>query len=275
VLSASVPSFDLEEVRGVVLLRCRALGEIPGIAHAFSTVRAEGATPFDLGTAGTADPAILERRERFLETGGFAGRVAAIVRQVHGTNFVRAADAHGIPEADGVTWSLGEPVGLVPAVRTADCVPILLADRWGTAVLAVHAGWRGTAARIAVAAVGWLSAAGIRPESLVVALGPAILACCYEVGNEVAEALAGSVPGARSEEVARPDSRGRTMADLHAANRLQLLAEGVLEASIHLAPWCTRCHPEIFYSYRGQGAAAGRMMACIGPVSTDSAAGQT
>ncbi len=268
-------AFDLEEVRGVVLLRCRALGAVPGIAHAFSTARADGATQFDLGPARTADPAILDRRERFLETGGFAGRLAAMVRQVHGTHLVRAADSHSVPDADGVAWSAGEPVGLVPAVRTADCVPILLADRRGAAVAAVHAGWRGTAAGIAVAAVRWLSAAGIRPESLVVALGPAILACCYEVGDEVAEALAGIVPGARPEAVARPDSRGRARADLHAANRLQLLAEGVLEESIHLAPWCTRCHPELFYSYRGQGAAAGRMMACIGPASTDSPAGET
>ncbi len=258
-------AFDLEEVDGLLLVRCRVLASVPGIAHAFSTAREDGAVGFDLGAAHSTDPAVLARRGRFLTAAKLDGSTAAIVRQVHGTTMVPAFDTASLPEADGVSWTHGDPGGRVPAVRTADCVPILLADRRGRAVAALHAGWRGAAAGIASKAVEALARTGVPPGDLVAALGPAILECCYEVGPEVAEALAAAVPARHAQEVSRTDGRGKAMADLHAANRLQLVAAGVPEEAIHLAPWCTCCRADLFHSYRRQGAAAGRMMACVGP----------
>jgi hypothetical protein len=178
---------------------------------------------------------------------------------------VRAAETEEVRDADGVTWYRGDPGERVPAVRTADCVPILLVDRRGRAVAAVHAGWRGTAAGIAARAVEGLAAEGIPPGDVLAALGPAILDCCYEVGPEVVEALAASVPAGRAPEVSRAVGPGQFRVDLHAANRLQLVASGVPQEAIRQAPWCTRCRPDLFYSYRRQGPAAGRMMACVGP----------
>ncbi len=232
----------------IPVLRCRPLLSIPGVAHGFSTSRGPDGVPFDLGPA-EASPEIAARRLAFLRACGIAGK-PLVLRQVHGVAVVRASEVGDgeIPEADA---AVRERAGRAPAVRTADCVPLLLADREGRAVAAIHAGWRGIAAGIAVAAVRDL---GVAPARLVAALGPAILGCCYTVGPEVLEAV--GLPGT-----------GPGPLDLHARLRAQLMGEGVPEEAIHAAPWCTRCHPELFFSYRRQKEAAGRQMAVIGPSS--------
>jgi len=258
-------TFEIEETDGLLVVHCRALGAVPGIAHAFSTARADGATRFDLGTAESADPAVLAGRERFLAAAGFEGRIAGIVRQVHGARIVRTAETADVPEADGILWTDRDAPGRVPAVRTADCVAILLVDRGGRAAAALHAGWRGTAAAIVPEAVAALRSAGVPACDLVAALGPAILACCYEVGPEVAEAIVLAVPQGDGKRAVLPGEKGKARVDLHAANRAQLVASGVPAVAVHAAPWCTRCRADLFHSHRRQGAAAGRMMACVGP----------
>ena len=100
-----------------------------------------------------------------------------------------------------------------------------------------------------------LGKAGVEPGELVAALGPAILPCCYEVGPEVLEAVGIA-------------ARGPGRLDLHACNRRQLREAGVPEGSIHAAPWCTRCRSDLFFSFRREGGAAGRLMAVIGPASS-------
>lgn len=232
----------------IPVVRCRPLLAIPGVAHGFSTRR------FDLGPA-EASPEIVARRQAFLRACGVAGD-PLVLRQVHGAVVVRASDVGegSTPEADAAVRARA---GRAPAVRTADCVPVLLADRAGRGVAAVHAGWRGVAAGIAGAAVRALADLedqAIPPADLVVALGPAILGCCYTVGPEVLEAVGLPATGA-----------GRL--DLHTRLRVQLREAGVPEEAIHAAPWCTRCHAGLFFSYRREKEAAGRQMAVIGPSS--------
>jgi copper oxidase (laccase) domain-containing protein len=94
-------------------------------------------------------------------------------------------------------------------------------------------------------------------------MGPAILGCCYEVGGDVVSALQ-AVCGAPDAYVDGTASR-RTTVDLHAALRAQLAAAGVPAASIHAAPFCTRCRTDLFFSFRAEGEACGRLMAAIGP----------
>jgi len=261
-------TFELVERGGFLLVRCKALDAVPGISHAFSTVIAGGAARLDLGTADSSDPRVLAGRERFLAAAGFGTSSAAVVRQVHGARIVGVSDTASIPEADGVLWTRAVDSRRVPAVRTADCVPILLADRKGRAAAALHAGWRGTAAGVAAEGVAALAAAGIPPGELVAALGPSIRACCYEVGPDVARALAASVSSGRERE-ARPRGAGeRSRVDLHALNRAQLVEAGVPGDAVHSAPWCTRCRADLFHSHRRDGEAAGRMMACIGAAAT-------
>lgn len=229
------------------------------MAHGFSTRIGPGGSPFDLGPA-EATPLHASRRREFLRACGI-GADPLVLRQVHGRAVAFASGgAPAPPEADAAIWLGADGPSRAPAVRTADCVPLLLADRGGRAVAAVHAGWRGTAAGIAGEVVRALAERGIDPAGLIAALGPAILACCYEVGPEVLAAVA-----AATGDRVRRDRPGPL--DLHASNRRQLEAAGVPGEAIHAAPWCTRCRGDLFFSFRREGAGAGRQMAAIGPSS--------
>jgi YfiH family protein len=253
----------LEERDGVLLALCDALARIPDTAHAFSTRRADGAGDFDLGGAGPADDATGARRRRLIEAAGLSPASPLVLRQVHEATVVRAAGQSDGVAADAAIWVRADGAERVPSVRTADCVPILIADREGRTAAAVHAGWRGTARGVAGRAVEALIDAGTHPSEMVAAIGPAILACCYEVEDEVLERVAGACAG--EGDLGRPsERRGRVRLDLHAANRAQLLRAGLAPGRIHAAPWCTRCRKDLFFSYRRDGAAAGRQMAVIG-----------
>jgi len=189
-----------------------------------------------------------------------------LIRQVHRAG-VAVADQDGTdpavrPEADAIVSS--HPAAAI-GVRVADCTPILLADRGGQAVAAVHAGWRGTVQRIAGAALDSLSREyGVSPRNLVAAIGPCLGPCCGEVGTEVVQAFrdAGHAP-ADVDRWFAPGPSGRPYLDLWSANRDQLIAGGVNPDNIHVAALCTRSHPETFHSYRAAGAGAGRMLASI------------
>ncbi len=173
------------------------------------------------------------------------GDRAVIVREAPGRNEARDAG-----ECDVLATDL-PGVGL--AVQTADCVPILLAG--ARSIAAVHAGWRGSAANAAAAGVAALARLGETASRLRAFLGPAIGACCYEVGGEVAAQFAG--------EFLRRSCEGRFRLDLAAVNRAQLEAAGIPRANIAAHPACTRCGGDRFASYRRDGAAAGRMIALI------------
>lgn len=174
----------------------------------------------------------------------------ATLKQIHSTICVPAAGRSGIlGQGDALLENLP---GHLVAVKTADCIPMLFADARSRAVAAVHAGWRGTAARIGpVALAAMREQFGSLPEDLWVAIGPGIGACCYEVGPEVA-AQFGFSPN------------GRVRLALAEANRRQLAEAGVPAEQISVASLCTRCHPEDFHSFRRDKEHAGRMYAFIG-----------
>ena len=253
----------LDQVDGLVLARCDALSAIPGVAHAFSTRIARGEPDFDLGPAEGEDEAVRSRRERFARAAGLGDARPSILRQVHGRTIVGAEDLDGRPpEADGIVRARASRAPWVPAVRTADCVPILLVERSGRSVAALHAGWRGTAAGIAAAGLERLRAAGLGDE-WIAALGPAILGCCYEVGEEVVAALSARV--SPIDFVIGDETSRKARVDLHAANAAQLIAAGLAPEAVHRAPWCTRCRNDLFFSVRAEGSAAGRQMGVVGP----------
>jgi len=259
------PRWRLEEVGGVRLLRCAAFDGIPGVAHAFSTRLAFGRADFDLGPVENDAGNSRARGAIFLRAAGLGEAQPAWLRQVHGGVIVNAeAREAGPPVADGVIRAARHgKASPVPAVRTADCVAVLLVDRHASAVAALHAGWRGTAAGIGAKAVARFATEGVASRDLIVALGPAILGCCYEVGEDVVAALEAAC-GASAGYVATTDSGGLAV-DLHAALRGQLVAAGVPFEAIHAAPWCTCCRRDLFFSFRGEGPATGRLMAAVGP----------
>jgi YfiH family protein len=148
--------------------------------------------------------------------------------------------------------------GLVIGVVTADCVPILLFDPAGMTVGAVHAGWRGTAAGILGKTVSKMAERfGTDPLNLLLAVGPSIRGCCYEVGADVLEAVGRASFACRIDEIHSVSDRG-IMLNLAEANRAQALSAGLKADNIWISGECTHCTGDRFHSYRRSGAIAGR-----------------
>jgi hypothetical protein len=233
---------------------------LSAFAHGFTT-RAGGvsAPPFDrlnLGGAVGDDPARVAENWRRLERA--TGLGFARVRQVHGARVVHVGGPGQAEEEADAVLSMAE--GIAACVSVADCVPVLLADPESGAVAAVHAGWRGTLARAAAAAVDALGrAAGAPPTRLLAAIGPSIGPCCYEVSEDVAERFSGVI-GA---DVVCAGPRPRL--DLWAANARVLVAAGLPADRIEVLGRCTSCERDVFFSHRREGGRTGRQMAFIAP----------
>jgi YfiH family protein len=171
-----------------------------------------------------------------------------MLKQVHSATCVAAEGRSGmLGEGDAL---VEKAPGTVLAVRTADCIPILLVDERNRAVAAVHAGWRGTAARIAQRAVAAMrDQFGTKPADLHAAIGPGIGKCCYEVGPEVA---------------AQFGEQGRAHIDLTASNCAQVIQAGVTPGRVYASNLCTMCRADEFHSFRRDREAAGRMHSFAG-----------
>ncbi len=191
---------------------------------------------------------------------GLIGAVRVRAAQVHGGVVAVVGTAENGRVIDGADGLVTASPQVVLAVHAADCVPLLLADPRRRVVAAVHAGWRGTAAGIAVEAVTVMADRfGCRPEDLRAAIGPCIGPCHYEVDEPVIQRLRA---WSWWEEVVTPNTRGRWQLDLREANRRQLGDAGVPAMQIETLDWCTFEHPDLFYSYRRDGP-TGQMAALI------------
>jgi YfiH family protein len=236
-------------------LRCGPLGIYA--PHLFTTRQLELSSPAQVGELAKA----------------VGAREVAMVRQVHGRGVMVIRKGSGVPlprpEADAL---ISDAPDIAIAVRAADCVPFLMADRTRGVVAAVHAGWRGTAARVAVAAVTALAREfGTRAADVVVAIGPSIGACCYEVGSELVDAFAAA--GHERHLIDRwflspPPPRGSTQRapltlDVPRANIDQLILAGVPEDQIHASGLCTAMHLDVLTSYRKEKEKAGRIAGVI------------
>jgi len=200
-------------------LRARCLSEL-GVEHGFGTRASFDATPHDV----------------------------VFAQQVHGTTLLRIPAEPGERDADAL-WT--DQPGRAVGVYTADCVPILIAHESGRFVCAVHAGWRGSASRIAALSVRALVATtGCRPSELRAAIGPHIGPCCYEVDAPV---LAAIPERSVFRAAGRPD---HAQLDLFALNRLQLVGAGVPARAIERVGGCTACDAERYASYRREHGSA-------------------
>jgi YfiH family protein len=272
----SEAGFYWRELDGVRALICAPLEE-DGFVNGFST-RLGGVSEMPanaLSLAGFNDDAaenILENRRRFLKL--FPGDWAlAGCWQVHGAD-VRVVQTR--EEAKPAENERGDTIfcdvivsdakGVLAGVKTADCVPILLGDPATGAFAAVHAGWRGTLATAVVAAVERLAKDfDARPENLRAAIGASAGPCCYEVGSDVIDAFTSKfVDGEKLFTTTRP---GHAKVDLLTANRDQLISTGMTPERIHVAPICTMCRTDLFFSYRKEKSLhgkVGRLMAVVG-----------
>jgi YfiH family protein len=166
------------------------------------------------------------------------------------------------PQADIV---ITDDPSVAIGVRVADCAPILLYDHAKNAAGAVHAGWRGAAARAAQIGVRALQREfGSNPANLVAAIGPCLGQCCGEVGPEVVEAFrSGGADQSSIEAWFTPGRGDRFLLDLERANRDQLAQAGVNPGALFVSGLCTKTNPRRLHSYRAARDAAGRMLAAI------------
>jgi YfiH family protein len=268
-----------------------------GVSTAYASEESPDQSPeqsfgeLNLGlTASDARENVLENRRRFVEAVAAGRPLPSLVtlKQIH-SSLVRVVGHEDSSEAarwkaDGMMTA--EP-GVLLAIQTADCIPILVADVKTRAVAAFHAGWRGTLRRIVETGIGNMRLAfGSRPEDLIAAIGPGIGSCCYAVGEEVRNEFESQFHYASElfHEVSSSDpvrekypllfltarapghsNLGQSLhLDLMEANRRQLLDAGVPSAAISVTGECTRCLSDKYFSYRADHGFTGRMLSAVG-----------
>lgn len=246
------------------LLKSRLL-EACGVEHGFN-LRGRGAGAYgaaNLGRSVGDDPGRVEANHRdFARAVGFAPGRLFEASQVHGRAVldVQPGDdplATRACEADALVTAVA---GVAIGVRVADCVPVLLCEPSSGAVAAIHAGWRGVVAGVVEAGLEQLlRTSGSGADGVVAAIFPHIGRCCFEVGQDVAQALLDVSPNAAVID----ETRDRPHADLHGVVRGKLIARGVAAARIDSVPGCTRCEAQSFFSFRRDGARSGRHVAAI------------
>jgi YfiH family protein len=216
----------------------------------FSTRRGGVSSPpydeLNLGRSTEDDPAaVTANRSRLLRAAGLDPARLATAGQVHGARVVEVVAPGHHPECDALVT---RTPGLALAVTTADCMSLVF--HAPGVVAASHSGWRGTVEGMPVATLEAVCRlGGCGPESVQVALGPAIRACCYEVGEEVA---------AQFPEAAVRKGAGKPRLDLPVAARVALLAAGLPEANLTDTGDCTYCHPAWYFSHRRDRGLTGR-----------------
>ena len=229
----------------------------PARVRAVSTTRHGGVSrpphdTFNLADHVGDDPGSVAANRVFLARSLALPAIPAWLQQVHGTQVVDAAGVTS-PVAADAAYTL-EP-GVVCAVLTADCLPVLLCDRRGQVVAAAHAGWRGLVAGVIERTVAALPVSG---GELMAWLGPAIGAAAYVVGEDVRAAFIAHDPAAAM--AFRPAAHGGWHADLYRLARQRLQGQGV--SAVHGGEFCTHQDGVRFYSYRRDGI-TGRMASLI------------
>ena len=273
---------------GIRILQVPELAKLPWLVHGFSTKLGgvsplEGGRVLNLGfTEWDTKENVLENRSRFQSALGTADLKLISLKQIH-SDVVHLFNSAPSETCQGDALATNRP-GLLLGVQTADCVPILLVDPKKRAVVAIHAGWRGTLARIVVKAIGKMQMQyKSNPADLLAAIGPSIGGCCYEVGTEVAtqflsqfaeapqwfdEFRTGDEPNPiqwlnRMPPGHQPPPKN-VLLDLRKANRAQLLGAGLRASNIFVSDLCTPCRRDLLFSYRKEGPQGGRLLSVIG-----------
>ncbi len=279
----------------LTIIRSETLARIPWLIHGFSTrvggfSRVYRGNALNLGfTKQDTRSAVERNRAAFLsQLGAIGGEKpwpVVTLRQIHSDLIHRVTEVPKEPlVGDGLITCMP---GILLAIQTADCLPVILVDTKQKAVGAFHAGWRGTVKRIVEKGVGemrrWF---GTLPKDIKAAIGPGIHACCYDVGPEVRQRFESQF--AYAEDLFRETKESdpvrekypllfltarapghselptKIFLDLVEANRLQLINVGVSPRNISASPLCTACRPELLFSYRAEKGVTGRMMGAVG-----------
>lgn len=239
---------------------------IPGTVHGmFTRLGGHSRPPWaSLNTGGSVgdDPAAVEANHRLTcQALGLDVEDLVSCVQVHGAEVGVVDERDRGTARPGTDALITAAPGLWLMLRFADCTPVLLHDPVRRVVGLAHGGWRGIAAGVARKTVAAMrDAYGCRPADLIAGVGPAIGPCCYEVGEDVAEAIGQAFPAAPS--LLSPRANGRWHLDLWSAARLQLARAGVRQ--VHVSGVCTACHTKEWYSHRAERGRTGRHAVLIG-----------
>ena len=280
---------------GLTILQAESLSGIPWLMHGFSTrtggfSRVYGGKALNLGFTKQDSRSTVERnRAAFLQQlGAISGKKMwplVTLRQIH-SDLIHCVDEPPNEQLVGDGLITRTP-GVLLAIQTADCLPVILVDTKQRAVGVFHAGWRGTVKRIVEKGVGemrrWF---GTQPRNIKAAIGPGVHACCYAVGPEVRQQFESQFAYAEdlfhetkeSDPVrekypllfltARAPGHSelptKIILDLVEANRRQLIDAGVAPRNISASPLCTACRPDLLFSYRAEKGVTGRMMSVAG-----------
>ena len=238
-----------------------------GFRHAFFTRRggvstgAYASLSFSIA-AGDEPDNVRQNLERAGAALGVAGKRIHFLSQVHGRvahTLSGAEDQATLISVEGDALVSRAP-GLACAVRSADCVPVLLADRRSGAVGAAHAGWRGAVQGVVSAAVAALHELAPNPD-LVAAIGPHISAAAFEVSEDVTETI---LRASRDPHIV-DRSRAKPHVGLRRMLRAELRSLGLADSAIDDVPGCTMLEPDRFFSFRRDGKASGRHLSAIVP----------
>jgi len=274
------PDFELKKTKLVIgdkseiisYLVCRPLAE-SGFVNAFST-RSGGVSPLphsalNLSYKNDTEKNVNENRRRFLAAIQAEKKPVITSNQTHSskTAILKKEDLplKSEPDGDAMISGLNE---IYLAVKTADCLPILLADPKTGAMATIHAGWKGTAERISEKTIILFKSEGkVDPSHLIAALGPAACEDCYKVGSDVLEFFRRET-GDWVEYFKDSTAEGKTHFNLALANKIQLLKMGLKLENIHISSYCTMHNNNLFFSYRAEGhqgeAPVGRQLSLLG-----------
>jgi YfiH family protein len=277
--------FVLRENRGIPYYSCRAFENLPWLRHGFSTRRGGvGNETLNLNYAARDNAErVDENRRRLLSALRLEAAALISLNQIHSDRVCAVESAAGFhePPLPFHVFQSSNPIGnpqsetnnhegdaLVTntenaalAIKTADCFPVLIVDPVHRAIGAVHSGWRGTLARVLPRAIEEMNRRfQSNPARLIFALGPGIRECCFEVDEDVARLFTKAYP---EKSTVRPASHGKYLVNLASVLKTQMTQSGVPPENQHDLGICTCCNARDFFSWRGEGAAAGRMMAVI------------
>lgn len=280
--------WSLDRGKGLKVLRLAPFKNIPWLIHGFSTRSGgastlNGAKVLNLGFMDWDEPKKVQaNRARFQSALNAKEFWLLPLKQIH-SDIIRGLSAVSAEPLFGDASTTNTSY-LLLSIQTADCVPILLVDPKKRAVAAIHAGWRGTLARITEKTVGRMQQEfGSKPSDLLAAIGPSIGPCCYEVGVELVtkftalfadgheyfdEPRTGDEPNPIQWLNMKPPGHQpppkNVHLDLRKANLSQLKSAGIRSGNIHVSDLCTACNSDLLFSYRREGAHSGRLLAVIG-----------
>ncbi len=210
---------------------------------------------------------VLRNLEIFSEAVGVEAESVISLGQIHSTRVLTVDEGsrgfgYYINTDEKCDGYVTNTTGITLGVKSADCVPILMCDADAGVIGAVHAGWRGTVSGIAAECVRKMADIGAKAANIHVAIGPAIHACCYEVGEDFRDSVI-AIAGESFADRFIKRTGEKLHADIISMNREILINSGISDGNIDISEYCTCCHPELFFSHRYSHGLRGTMLSVI------------